>query len=95
MEKYVYIFLAVYYVIINIVGFSLMYTDKKRARKGEWRISEASLFLVALLFGALGSTIGMWKFRHKTKHWYFVVGMPLILVAQILLTVFLLYYIMR
>lgn len=95
MEKYVYIFLAVYYVIINIVGFSLMYTDKKRARKGEWRISEASLFVTALLFGALGSTIGMWKFRHKTKHWYFVVGMPLILVAQILLVAFLLYYFMR
>ena len=53
MEKYVYIFLAVYYVVINIVGFSLMYSDKKRARKGQWRISEASLFVTALLFGAL------------------------------------------
>ena len=95
MEKYIYGFLAVYYVIINIVGFSLMYTDKKRARNGEWRISEASLFVAALLFGALGSTIGMWKFRHKTKHGYFVVGMPLILVAQILLVAFLLYYFMR
>ena len=83
MEKYVYIFLAVYYVVINIVSFSLMYTDKKRARNGEWRISEASLFMAALLFGALGSTIGMWKFRHKTKHWYFVVGMPFILILQI------------
>ena len=83
MEKYVYIFLAVYYVVINIVGFSLMYSDKKRARKGQWRISEASLFVTALLFGALGSTIGMWKFRHKTKHWYFVVGMPFILIIQI------------
>lgn len=83
MGKYVYIFLAVYYVVINIVGFSLMYTDKKRARKGQWRISEATLFTVALLFGALGSTIGMWKFRHKTKHWYFVVGMPFILIVQI------------
>ena len=83
MDKYIYGFLAVYYVIINIVGFSLMYTDKKRARNGEWRISEASLFVTALLFGALGSTIGMWKFRHKTKHCYFVVGMPFILIVQI------------
>lgn len=83
MGKYVYIFLAIYYVVINIVGFSLMYTDKKRARKGQWRISEATLFTMALLFGALGSTIGMWKFRHKTKHWYFVVGMPFILIVQI------------
>ena len=87
MEKYVYIFLAVYYVVINIVGFSLMYSDKKRARKGQWRISEATLFTVALLFGALGSTMGMWKFRHKTKHWYFVVGMPFILIMQICLVI--------
>lgn len=95
MEKYIYIGLAAYYIVINIVGFSIMYSDKKRARRGEWRISEASLFTVALLFGALGSTIGMWKFRHKTKHWYFVVGMPLILVAQVLLTAFLLYHFMH
>ena len=83
MGKYAYIFLAVYYVVVNIVGFSLMYSDKKRARKGQWRISEATLFTVALLFGALGSTMGMWKFRHKTKHWSFVVGMPFILAVQI------------
>ena len=63
MEKYIYIGLAAYYIVINIIGYTLMYSDKKRARRGEWRISEASLFTVALLFGALGSTIGMWKFQ--------------------------------
>lgn len=91
MEKYIYIGLAAYYIVINIVGFSLMYSDKKRARRGEWRISEASLFTIALLFGALGSTIGMWKFRHKTKHWYFVVGMPLIFIIQVSIVIVLLF----
>lgn len=82
MEKYLIIIACVYLVIINIVSFSLMGVDKRRARKGEWRISEAALFTSALLFGGLGSTIGMWHFRHKTRHWYFVVGMPLILIIE-------------
>lgn len=74
--------ITAYLVIINIISFALMGIDKKRARKGEWRISEAALFTSALLFGALGSTVGMWHFRHKTKHWYFVVGMPAILIIE-------------
>lgn len=82
MEKYLIIIACVYLVIINIISFSLMGIDKHRARKDEWRISEAALFTSALLFGGLGSTIGMWHFRHKTRHWYFVVGMPLILIIE-------------
>lgn len=82
MEKYLIIIACAYLVIINIISFSLMGIDKHRARKGEWRISEAALFTSALLFGGLGSTIGMWHFRHKTRHWYFVVGMPLILIIE-------------
>ena len=72
-----------YPIVINILAFSLMGTDKANARQNKRRIPEATLFLVALLGGSLGSIIGMRFFRHKTKHWYFAVGMPLILLAQL------------
>lgn len=84
-------FAAVYLVIINIAGFAIMGIDKKRAIRGAWRISEASLFAFALLGGALGCTLGMNHFRHKTKHWYFKYGMPAIFIMQVFLLI-LLYY---
>jgi len=65
--------------------------DKKRAIRGAFRISEASLFMVALLGGSLGSILGMQHFRHKTRHWYFKYGMPAILMLQILLLFYLLF----
>lgn len=74
-----------YCIIINMIGFAVMGVDKKRAIRGAWRVSEASLFLTALAGGALGCTIGMRHFRHKTKHWYFKYGMPAIFIGQILL----------
>lgn len=77
--------LLIYLVIINIVGFAMMGIDKKRAIRGAWRISEASLFLSAILGGSIGCILGMQHFRHKTKHWYFKYGMPAILIVQILL----------
>ena len=78
-----------YLFIINIIGFALMGIDKKRAIRGAWRISEASLFLTAFLGGALGCTLGMRHFRHKTRHWYFKYGMPAIFAAQAFLALFL------
>ena len=77
--------LIIYLLIINIIGLSVMGIDKKRAIRGAWRISEASLFLTALLGGALGCTLGMQQFRHKTKHWYFRYGMPAITLVQFIL----------
>lgn len=74
-----------YGVIINIIGIALMGIDKQRARKHQWRIPEKTLFFVALLLGSLGTWTGMYVFHHKTKHWYFVIGMPLILVVQVIL----------
>ena len=74
---------------MNLIGFALMGMDKKRAIRGAWRISEASLFTAALLGGALGCTLGMHFFHHKTRHWYFRYGMPAILMAEILLLMFL------
>ena len=74
-----------YLVIINLIGFAVMGIDKKRAIRRAWRISEASLFLTAFLGGALGCTLGMRHFRHKTKHWYFKYGMPAIFAVQVFL----------
>ena len=79
----------IYLIGINLAGFIIMGVDKKRAIRGAWRISVASLFLTALLGGSLGCILGMQHFRHKTKHWYFKYGMPAILVVQVLLFVLL------
>ncbi len=74
--------LLIYFIIINLIGFVLMGVDKKRAIRGAWRISEATLFTIAILGGALGCTLGMQQFRHKTKHWYFKYGMPAIFILE-------------
>ena len=67
---------------LNLVSFLLMGNDKKRAKKNQRRIPEKTLFLSAALFGALGGTLGMYVFRHKTKHWYFKYGVPAILLIH-------------
>ena len=82
--------LLVYLLIINAAGFILMLVDKVKARKNLWRIPEATLFLVAAIGGSVGSILGMYTFRHKTKHIKFIVGMPLILAAQIVIAILIL-----
>ena len=89
MDRDLWTLLAGYLLLVNLAGFLLMGLDKRRARRGAWRISEKALFLPAVLGGSLGSIVGMRTFRHKTKHWYFVVGMPLILVCQTALAIYL------
>lgn len=84
-SKTVLLVFLIYLVIVNIVAFAMMGSDKEKARKGQWRIPEASLFLSAILGGSIGAILGMQVFRHKTKHWYFQLGMPAILILQILL----------
>ena len=83
-------FIIIYLIIVNIVGFAIMGIDKRKAIKRSFRVPEATLFIIALIGGSLGSIIGMRVFRQKTRHWYFVVGMPAILLIQIALLVFLL-----
>ena len=80
---------TIYWAVLNLAGFAMMGIDKKRAIRGAWRISEASLFLTAFLGGALGCTLGMRHFRHKTRPWYFKYGMPAIFAAQAFLALFL------
>lgn len=72
------------YFLINLVTFALMGLDKAYAKQGGWRIPEKTLFGAALLGGAVGETIGMFFFRHKTKHWYFRYGFPALTAAQML-----------
>lgn len=77
-------------LIMNILSFSLMAADKRRAKKGEWRIPERTLFLATALFGGLGGVLGMQLLRHKTKHWYFNVFFPFFLILQVAAAVLLL-----
>ncbi len=84
-----------YIIIINLIGFFLMGIDKRRAIRRGWRIPEKTLLIVALLFGSVGSLIGMYLFHHKTRHLKFAIGIPAILVAQLLFISFLFTWNMR
>lgn len=77
-------YLLLYLLIINAVGFFLMLADKRKAKRGAWRIPEATLMWVAALGGSIGSLAGMYTFRHKTKHPKFTIGIPVILALQII-----------
>ena len=79
--------LALWLIVINLATFAVYGIDKSRAKRGAWRVPEKTLFLLPLLGGSVGALLGMLVFRHKTKHWYFVWGIPLILLAQIALAV--------
>lgn len=82
--KYLYIWL----IIINIITFAVFGIDKKKAIDGKFRISELTLFVLSILGGSFGGFIAMHTFHHKTKKWYFKFGIPLILIAQVLLIIF-------
>lgn len=73
---------AAYLIAINIIGFFAMGMDKWKARTNRWRIPEKTLFTISIVGGSIGTLAGMYVFHHKTKHWYFKVGMPLILALQ-------------
>lgn len=81
-------YLILYLLIINAVGFLLMLSDKQKARKNLWRIPEATLIGVAAIGGSIGSLLGMYTVRHKTKHLKFTVGIPVILSLQIVIALF-------
>ena len=87
MVKELWQLLGLYLLAVNAAAFCLMGADKRRARRGTWRISEKALFLPAVLGGALGVLLGMRVFHHKTRHWYFRFGFPLLLALQLALGV--------
>ena len=79
----------IYYLIfINIVGLLLMYLDKYFAKNNMYRISEKNLFFIAIIGGSIGSIIGMYQFRHKTKHRQFTTGLPFIIFIQIMILIY-------
>ena len=78
-------YLLVLMAVMSVFLFAMMGLDKGKARRGKWRVSEKTLFVFALLGGALGGTAGMFLFRHKTKHWTFRLGFPLLAAAQLAL----------
>ena len=78
-------YFIIYLLVANIFAFALMGIDKAKAKKDAWRVPEKTLFLPVVLGGSLGGILGMRVFHHKTKHWYFRIGFPLILVLQIAL----------
>ena len=79
----------IYYLIfINIVGLLSMYLDKYFAKNNMYRISEKNLFFIAIIGGSIGSIIGMYQFRHKTKHRQFTTGLPFIIFIQIMILIY-------
>ena len=79
--------LMIYLVIINLIAFLTFGADKRRARRDRRRVRESTLFLLAAIGGSIGALLGMYVFRHKTRHWYFCVGIPAILILQIALPI--------
>ena len=80
-------YFLLYLLLINAAAFLLMLVDKLKAKKNRWRIPERTLFGSALLGGSIGTILGMYTFRHKTKHLSFTLGMPAILIAQVALAI--------
>lgn len=82
--------MLIYLVIINIIAFIVYGIDKWKAQRNRWRISEKMLLFLAIIGGSLGALVGMYTFHHKILHKKFVIGVPLILVIQVM--IFYLYY---
>ena len=84
--------IIIYLIIINIIGFLVMYIDKQKAKKGKWRIPEKTIFIITVLGGGIGTTAGMYTFRHKTQKIAFVIGFPFITTLEIITII---YFIIR
>ena len=89
------IYLIIYFMIINGIGFLTMYIDKKKAIKGSYRISEKTLFIISVFLGAIGVYFGIYKFRHKTKHSLFTIGIPLCIILNIMFLYYIIAYMYR
>ena len=85
MTKWVLLWAAA----LSLADFALMGADKWKAKRGAWRVKERTFFLLAALGGSPGAILGMWAFRHKTRHWYFKFGLPAIFAAQLALALWL------
>ena len=73
----------IYLVVINLIGYAIMFIDKHKAKKGSWRIPEKTIFIVTAIGGGIGTIVGMYQFRHKTKKPLFKFGLPFLLILDI------------
>ena len=80
--------IIIYLISINIIGFFIMWLDKRKAIKGSWRIPEKTLFIITAIGGGIGTTAWMFVFRHKTKKLNFLIGFPLITILEIILGIY-------
>ena len=85
----IFTILSLYLTVVNFTGFAMMGIDKQKARRDQWRIPERNFFITAFLGGSLGCYLGMQAFHHKTMHKAFTIGMPAILIIQIIIPVIL------
>ena len=80
--------IIIYFIVINIIGFFIMWLDKRKAKKGAWRIPEKTLFIITAIGGGIGTTAGMYAFRHKTQKIQFVIGFPFITILEIITIIY-------
>lgn len=80
--------IIIYFIVINIIGFFIMWLDKRKAIKGSWRIPEKTLFVITALGGGIGTIAGMYTFRHKTQKIQFVIGFPVITILEIMTIIY-------
>ncbi len=80
--------IIIYFIVINLIGFFIMWLDKQKAKKGAWRIPEKTLFIITALGGGIGTTAGMYAFRHKTQKLGFVIGFPFITILEIVTIIY-------
>ena len=84
--------IILYVLIINLIGFGIMGIDKFKAKKGFWRTPEKTIFTITLLGGGIGTVTGMYLFRHKTKKMKFTIGLPTILISEIVLIIYFMFF---
>ena len=84
--------ILIYLAIINAIGFLSMGFDKFKAKHEMWRTKEQTLFVIAIIGGSIGSILGMYVFRHKTKHTNFTIGMPVVLLTQIAIIIYFVFF---
>ena len=76
---------------LNLITFIIYGIDKFKAKKAKWRISEATLILLAVIGGSIGAWLGLQVWRHKTQHKKFFIGIPVIMAVQMVLSTYLLF----
>jgi len=84
--------ILIYLLMINLIGFFMMWSDKKRAKWGKWRIPEQTLFVVTAIGGGVGTIAGMYTFRHKTKKLKFTIGLPALVILEIVAIIYIKFF---